>query len=384
MLLIANFAGLLPPLWIATFLVYFGIQSYRFRELSEVFGESYDLAHRLGQIKRVLTRLEIYPFTSGGELARICTPLRSGKERPSMILRRIERIASAASIHGNPFLSLVLNILMPWDLFFAYQLEQFKIRLQLVLPGWLEAWYEMEALSSLAEFSYQNPSYTFPTLNKIDAEPVFEAQSLGHPLIPYPTRVTNDFRLEHLGDVILITGSNMSGKSTFLRTVGANLVLAFCGSVTAADRLATLPFRLFASMNVSDSLSDGISYFYAEVRRLRELLEALQDRQAAPLFYLIDEIFRGTNNRERRTGSEAYLHALAGGWGVGLISTHDLELVNLEDEISRLKNYHFREDVEDDRMVFDFRLRPGPSPTTNALRIMALAGLPVSNVSEPK
>ncbi len=187
-LLTANFAGLLPPLWIATFLVYFGIQSYRFRELSEVFGESYDLAHRLGQIKMVLTRLEAYPFTSGGELARICTPLRSGSERPSMILRRIERIASAASIHGNPFLSLVLNILMPWDLFFAYQLERFKVRLRLVLPGWLKAWYEMEALSSLAEFSYQNPSYTFPSLNEIDAAPVFEAQSLGHPLIPYPAR----------------------------------------------------------------------------------------------------------------------------------------------------------------------------------------------------
>src|SRR5690606_24784692 len=121
--------------------------------------------------------------------------------------------------------------------------------------------------------------------------------------------------------------------------------------------------------------SDGISYFYAEVRRLKALLEALQSPQQFPVFFLIDEIFRGTNNRERAIGSRSYVGALAGGYGVGVISTHDLDLVYLEDEISQIENYHFREEVKDGLMIFDYRLRPGPCPTTNALRIMQLAGL---------
>jgi DNA mismatch repair ATPase MutS len=196
-------------------------------------------------------------------------------------------------------------------------------------------------------------------------------------LIADPARVTNDFTLQQMGEVIIITGSNMSGKSTFLRTVGANLALAYAGSTVSAQALECLPFRLFTSMNVSDSLSDGISFFYAEVRRLKALLEQLEMTHTLPLLFLIDEIFRGTNNRERQIGSRAYTQALAGKNGAGLISTHDLELAHLAENIPAVRNFHFREDIHDGKMVFDYQIRPGPSPTTNALRIMALAGLPV-------
>jgi DNA mismatch repair ATPase MutS len=246
-----------------------------------------------------------------------------------------------------------------------------------VLPTWLETWYTLEALCALVEFAVLNPGYTFPVLTGEKSGPIIQSKNIGHPLIPYHARVTNSFEIEALGTVILITGSNMSGKSTFLRTVGANLCLAYAGSAVCAQTLQTLPFRLFASMNVTDSLNDGISFFYAEVRRLKALLDALESQHLQPLFFLIDEIFRGTNNRERRIGSEAYLRALAARYGTGLISTHDLDLVRLADEIPMLQNYHFREDVEGDRMIFDYRLHAGPSPTTNALRIMAQAGLPV-------
>jgi DNA mismatch repair ATPase MutS len=144
-----------------------------------------------------------------------------------------------------------------------------------------------------------------------------------------------------------------------------------------AAGLRTIPWRLFTCIEVSDSLSDGISYFYAEVRRLKDLLDALRSPHPRPLFFLIDEIFRGTNNRERQIGGRAYVRALAGGHGSGLISTHDLELVTLADILSQVTNYHFQETILDGRMVFDYRLRPGPSPTTNALRIMEMEGLPV-------
>jgi DNA mismatch repair ATPase MutS len=141
-----------------------------------------------------------------------------------------------------------------------------------------------------------------------------------------------------------------------------------------------IPFRLFTCINVSDSVHDGISYFYAEVRRLKALLISLRAEHDLPLFFLIDEIFRGTNNRERLQGSRSYVRALAGQHGTGLISTHDLELVTLADELPNLHNYHFREEVEEGRMVFDYLLHLGPCPTTNALKIMELEGLPVDNV----
>lgn len=375
-----NALGVLPPWWILTFLVYFGVQAARTRESSEVFQEAYTLALSLGQFRRVLAGLEDYPYAPGSALARLCAPFWKGPVRPSTMLRRINLIASAASLRTNPALGLLINILVPWDLFFAFLLERVKRQMRALLPLWLEAFYEIETVHSLANFAVLNTDATFPVLlDAAPGQPVLEARRLAHPLIPPHTRVSNDYRLEHLGQVHLITGSNMSGKSTFLRTVGANLCLAYAGGVVCAQSLRAQPCRLYTSMNVADSLTDGISFFYAEVRRLKNLLEALNAKNVLPLLFLIDEIFRGTNNRERRIGSESYVRALAGGRGAGLISTHDLELVHLADEIPQVRNFHFREEIRAGKMVFDYCLRPGPSPTTNALRIMALAGLPVEN-----
>jgi DNA mismatch repair ATPase MutS len=245
---------------------------------------------------------------------------------------------------------------------------------------WLDTWYQLEGLNSLANFAYLNPDGVFPMMSRGSGETfgrVFEAQDLGHPLIPDVERICNNFTIAQKGEIVIITGSNMAGKSTFLRTLGVNLTLAFSGGVVIAASFDTLPLRLFTCINVSDSLSDGISYFYAEVKRLKALLNELERKDTYPLFFLIDEIFRGTNNREREIGSRAYMKALTGQNGVGVISTHDLELVHLEDDVSGILNYHFREDVTGGRMVFDYRLRQGPCPTTNALKIMRLEGLPV-------
>jgi len=175
----------------------------------------------------------------------------------------------------------------------------------------------------------------------------------------------------------MITGSNMSGKSTFLKTLGINLSLAFAGGPVCADHLETSPLRLFACIKVGDSVTDGFSFFYAEVKRLKTLLEELRNEQAFPLFFLIDEIFKGTNNRERLIGSRAYIRALVGQKGFGAISTHDLELTALAEAFPQIHNYHFREEVVDGKMVFDYKIHSGPCPTTNALKIMQLAGLPV-------
>ncbi|MHB8752294.1 MAG: MutS family DNA mismatch repair protein, partial [Aggregatilineales bacterium] len=265
-------------------------------------------------------------------------------------------------------------------LFFAFLFDRARVELKTLLPGWLDIWFELEALGSLANFADLNPEYVFPEVMAApsDKSSVFYARELGHPLIPDEQRVCNNVEIGALGQMLLITGSNMSGKSSLLRTVGVNLCLAYSGAPVLARALRVPLFRLFTCIKISDSVTDGVSYFYAEVKRLKALLDALtQSTDGLPLFFLIDEIFRGTNNRERLTGSRAYIRALVGHNGIGIVSTHDLELVKLADEISHIHNYHFQETVVEGRMIFDYKLQPGPSPTTNALKIMRLAGLPV-------
>ncbi len=370
--------GRIPAVtWMAALALFWGLQGLRYRETSELFVESYGLARSLNPFAAVMRELETYPYARGSALAEAAQPFVSGDSRPSRSLRRLGMIVSAAGLRNNPFLNLLLNTLLPWDLIFTYLLEAYKVHLRSSLPAWLDAWYELEALTSLANFALLNPDYATPELLAVETPgAALDLEAAGHPLLPHAARVRNDFRAERLGEIFIITGSNMSGKSTFLRTVGVNLVLANAGAVACARSLKTLPFRLYTCINLSDSLSDGISYFYAEVRRLKGLLDALERPDPYPLFFLIDEIFRGTNNRERQQGSQAFTEALAGKRGTGLISTHDLELARLADAIPGVRNYHFREDVRDGRMVFDYRLRPGPSPTTNALKIMDMEGLP--------
>jgi DNA mismatch repair ATPase MutS len=200
---------------------------------------------------------------------------------------------------------------------------------------------------------------------------------MGHPLLPDAQKVCNDFTIDRPGFIGVLTGSNMSGKSTFLRTAGINLVLAYSGGPVDATHFHTAFFRLHTCIRISDSITTGISHFYAEVKCLKSLMNSLQAGHPLPLFYLIDEIFQGTNNRERLTGSRSFIRALANQAGVGLISTHDLELAHLAEEIPSLHNYHFKDTVSDGRLHFDYHIQPGPSPTTNALKIMALEGLPV-------
>jgi hypothetical protein len=377
LLFVLQLVGGLSSIWIATLILYVVLYMAIFRTLGDVFGDAYHLGRTLERFRAVLAFLEVYPYTPGSHLARLCQPFWSGETKPSSYLRTLELVISGTSLRNNPFIWAPLNLLAPWDLYFAYRLEICQRELSERLPAWLDSWYELEALNSLANFAYLNPGYTYPELPGEQDRPVFTAQQLGHPLLPAISRVCNDFELDQTGEIALVSGSNMSGKSTFLRTLGINLCLAYTGAPVAAAMLRTRPFRLFTCIQVSDSLNDGISYFYAEVRRLRALLDEFRRPHHYPLFFLIDEIFRGTNNTERQIGSQAFVETLVGGNGVGVISTHDLELVRLAERFPQVKNVHFREEVHAERMIFDYKLRPGPSPTTNALKIMQLEGLPV-------
>lgn len=379
-LFLLYFFSLLPPFFIITFITYAAIYIFKYQSYRDLFDDAYDLWNGLGKFRPILLYLEKYIYPANSNLEHLCAVFSMPESMPSRILRKINLIASAASIQRNQILWLLLNTLLPWDLFFAFQLERSKSDLRRCLPVWLDTLYEIEALNSLANYAYLNPDLVFPQIIPLSNDivtPLIQAQDIGHPLLPDQIRVCNDFTLSKLGEIVVITGSNMSGKSTFLRTLGINLCLAYCGSVVVAQHLQAAPMRLFTCIHLSDSLTDGISYFYAEVRRLKVLLDTLETDSPYPLFFLIDEIFRGTNHRERQEGSAAYLQALANKNGSGVIATHDLTLADLAERIDALHNYHFRDDVQDGRMAFDYRIRPGASPTTNALKIMKLEGLPV-------
>ncbi len=356
------------------FLVYALGFAWQYRRVVAIFDDALTIEAALRRLRAVLDHVEGWRYDRMPAVGSLVAPLLD--QKPSGRLRDVTRILSGASLRGNPIFWLMLNALIPWDFYFGWRMEGLKDHLRQDLPLWLDVWHELEALSSLATFAYLNPSYTVPRIGG-ELPAVFDAVEIGHPLIPDEAREVNSFTLRDTGDIVIITGSNMSGKSSFLRTLGVNLCLAYAGGRVCATGLDAMIFRLFTSIRVTDSLDDGISYFYAEVRRLRALLDALRVEDAPPLFFLIDEIFRGTNNRERLIGSRSYIRALAQENGVGLVATHDLELAKLEDEDPRVRNMHFREDVIDGEMVFDYKLHPGPSPTTNALRIMEMEGLPV-------
>lgn len=379
-LVAADLLGNWGAFWRISFVLYAVLQFWHGETIAATFHEAGSVRGELDQLMQIFRRLERYDFRRAPHLQRLCMPFQTTEIRPSYHLQRVARIAAATGVQGNPFIALLLNAIVPWGIFFAWQLNKEKAELNRLLPIWLECWAELEALSSLATFGQLNPHCTFPTVQQRAGtahDLLFSVTALGHPLLANAEKVRNDFHFAQLGTVVILTGSNMSGKSTFLKALALNLSLSFAGGPVDATTLQTPLLRLFTCIKVSDSVTDGISYFYAEVRRLKALLDALQQEHDIPLFYVVDEIFRGTNNRERLEGSRAYIRALAAEAGIGFVATHDLELVHLASDYAAILNYHFRDDIVDGRMDFDYQLRPGPSPTTNALKIMKHAGLPV-------
>lgn len=379
-LLILYLVEMIPAWWILSVALYAIIFFMNQRSLATLLDDAVFLNDELKKYMKIFRYLETFRYGKNLRLANLCAPFRESKKQPSAQLRRLNYIATAIGLRMNYVLGLILNALLPWDFYCALMLKKFRLFIAERFQVWLECCFELEALNSLANFAFLNPDYSFPEIipDKHDnAKLTFITKNLGHPLIPSEQKICNDFSLNQQGEIILITGSNMAGKSTFLRTLGINLCLAYAGAPVNSESLKTSLFRLFTSINVNDSLADGISQFYAEVKRLKALLSAFDRDNASPLFFLIDEIYKGTNNRERLIGSRSFIRALVGKKGLGIVSTHDLELANLAETIPNFKNYHFREDVIDGRMAFDYKLRPAPCPTTNALKIMRMEGLPV-------
>jgi len=319
----------------------------------------------------MLERLERQSFASPW-LRERQRRLRSADGEPAYRqVRRLSRLADRISSRQNAF-AIIVNLLILWEIHSMIALERWKQESGRLLPTWLRTLGEVEAVASLAGIRFEHPDWAVPEVLE-DRQTGLEARVMGHPLLG-SDRVCNDFSLKEPVRVALITGSNMSGKSTFLRTVGVNLVLAYAGAPVCAEAFTCSRVHLWTCMRTQDNLEQGISSFYAEILRIKRIVEAA--RTGGPVFFLLDEIFKGTNSRDRHLGARALITQLQEAGAFGLVSTHDLELADLERESGgRIVNYHFREHYEGDAIRFDYRLRPGVSTTSNALHLIRLAGI---------
>jgi DNA mismatch repair ATPase MutS len=318
-------------------------------------------AYDLPGLGRLFARLEGEQFRSP-RLAQLRAELDAGPaSRRVARLHRLYRLAELAPVLASRPQAAML-------------LDAWRQAAGPALGRWLAALGEIEALCALAAYSFECPEDPFPEV--LDAGAVFEAEALGHPLLPAARCVRNDLLLGGATCLLIVSGSNMAGKSTLLRAAGVNTVLALAGGPVRARRLRLAPLAVGATLRVQDSLAAGRSRFQAEVLRVRRLLEMAGG--APPLLFLLDELFQGTNSADRRAGAEAILRQLLEAGAIGLVTTHDLALTEIADRLGgRATNVHFEDRYENGELTFDYRMRPGVVRHTNGLALMRAVGIDV-------
>jgi hypothetical protein len=369
----------IPPAWaIAARYVFLagllanGMFLYRRRAaIDQVVAAVDGAAHELGLLSAVLVRLERERFHSP-LLARLHASLDTEGDPPSHRLARLRHLTERLDSRDNLFVKM-LEVFILWTPRLAVKVEEWRRHSGPSVRRWLAAVGEMEALGSLASHAFEHPADPFP---EFTAGACLEAEGLGHPLIPDDRVVRNDVRLGDDQQVLIVSGSNMSGKSTMLRTLGINAVLAQAGATVRARRLRLSPLAVGASIRVSDSLQGGVSRFYAEILRLRQILDLTSG--PIPVLFLIDEVLHGTNSHDRRIGAQAVVRELAARGALGLLTTHDLALANIAESLTgRAVNVHFEDHIEDGRIHFDYVMRPGVVHKSNAIELMRSVGLEI-------
>jgi DNA mismatch repair ATPase MutS len=320
----------------------------------------------------VLARMEKEQFKTD-RLRKLRIALDREGMPPSRLIARLNSLIVLLDSRRNQMFAPIAFILL-WEIHLAFFVEDWRRKHGHAIAGWLEATAEMEALSSLAGYAYEHPDDPFPELS--EQSPCFDGQGLGHPLLPQSKCVRNDVSLTGEARVLVVSGSNMSGKSTLLRTVGINTVLALAGAPVRAQRLKISPLALGASIRMMDSLHQGTSRFYAEITRLKQIVSLTEG--SIPLMFLLDELLHGTNSHDRRIGAEAVIKGLVRRGAIGLLTTHDLALAHIVDALApHAANVHFEDHIEDGRIAFDYHIHPGIVKKSNALELMRSIGLEV-------
>jgi hypothetical protein len=350
-----------------------GIYLFQIRErmtriITAIEGPSRDLK----LFSEILARLERETFTSP-RLAQLRAALDTKGHPPSQQIARLSRLVDILDSTRNiVFAPFAMILLIPAQLAFA--IEHWREVSGRAVPTWLAAVGEFEALSSLAGYSAEHPNDIFPEF--VADGPRFSGTGLAHPLISADRAVANDIELHDKQRALIISGSNMSGKSTLMRTVGINAVLAQAGASVRARSLTLSPLTIGASIHILDSLQEGSSRFYAEITRLRQIVDLTGGDR--PLLFLLDEILSGTNSHDRRIGASSVVKGLVERGAIGLVTTHDLALTAIVEELGgRAANVHFEDHLEGGRMTFDYRMRPGVVQKSNAIELMRAVGLDV-------
>ncbi len=319
----------------------------------------------------VLSRIERESFTSE-RMRGLHASLRGAELPASREIEKLRKLVALLDARRNQFFAPFAVVLL-WTAHVAMAIERWRMRSGSRIGEWIEAVAEIEALSSMASFAFEHPSYAMPEV--VEHGPVFDARDLGHPLIPAKRRVTNSLALNETLRLLVVSGSNMSGKSTMMRSAGIAAVLAMAGAPACASALRLSTMQVGASIRIADSLQENASRFYAEILRIRQVLEM---SKRGRLLYLLDEILAGTNSHDRRIGADAIVRGLVERGSIGLVSTHDLALAQIADALaSKAANVHFEDHIEDGKVVFDYRMRPGVVTKSNALELMRSVGIEV-------
>lgn len=363
------------------------VRTLRRRAIRQVFAEAGDGESGVRRYGDLLGHLHRAPLTSS-YMTRVRRRIGEGPRAAPEEIARLRRLLDLADVRRSPLFHLPLAIVLHWDVHVLAALERWKARSGRRVRDWLDAIGEAEALAALAAAAADHPDWTLPALDP-DAR-TLRARSLGHPLLAPGICVRNDVEVGPAGSFLLVTGSNMSGKSTLLRAVGLNAVLAQAGGPVCADELRMPPLRVVTSMRVDDSVTGGVSFFMAGLHRLKEVVDAARSGGDSPrpdaassgvgaprTLYLLDEILRGTNSAERRIAARTVLRHLLETDAIGAVTTHDLSLADAEDLVARAVAMHFTESVGDgaDGLAFDYRLRAGIATSTNALKLLEMVGL---------
>jgi len=331
-------------------------------------------ARDLDILAHILERLEQQDFHAP-RLSSLRRALDTRGVPASTAIRRLHRLVELHDWQHNQFFAPVAAALL-WGTHLAWEIEIWRHTYGVEIRRWLDTVGDFEALSSLAAYRYEHPDDVWPEIVATGAGG-FDGTAIGHPLIPAARAVRNDVRLRGDTRLWLVSGSNMSGKSTLLRTVGINVVLALAGAPVRAQVLHITPLAIGATLRIQDSLQEGRSRFYAEITRLREIADAA--RGPVPLLFLLDELFHGTNSHDRLAGASGVLRSLLDHGAIGLVTTHDLALTAVADRLApRALNVHFEDRLEGGDMHFDYRVKPGPVTRSNALALMRAVGLDVA------
>jgi hypothetical protein len=367
-----QFWGASELLVLATTVINLGV-SYRFRaRLSEAAHQAEEAGRDLNLLSQVLTAFERELFDSP-RLLQLQAQLKPEGIPPSRAIaklnRRIEFLESAHNLFVRIF-----DFVIFYRLQFVLAAESWRRRYGRSLRVWLDTVGELETLAALGGYTYEHPDDVFPEF--VEDGPCFAAEGLAHPLIPRDHAIANDVRLDHDLQLMLVSGPNMAGKSTFLRGIGVNAVLAQSGAPVRAIKLKLSPLAVTASICVLDSLEGGISRFYAEINRLKQIMDLAGG--SVPVLFLLDELLSGTNSHDRLIGTRSFVTKLVQRGAVGLVSTHDLALTAIPQEIGpRAINCHFEDHLEQGQLRFDYKLYPGIVQTSNALALMRSIGLEV-------